>query len=173
MEVMDAIKIRRSVRAYEPEPVPDDVLERVLEAGRLSPSADNLQPWHFVIVKDAEKRAIMSEVKYAKFLRESPVVIVGCGDREDSPEWYPIDVSIAMENMVLAATAEGLGTCWVGSFDEERVRELLRMPDRYRIVSLLAVGYPREKLDSAASQIRSKNRKGPDKIFSYEQFGGK
>lgn len=173
MEVIDAIKLRRSVRAYTPDPIPDEILKQILEAGRMAPSANNQQPWHFIIVKDAQKRIIMSEEKYAKFLRESPVVIVGCGDREDSPDWYPIDVSIAMENMVLAATAEGLGTCWVGSFDEKRIRELLRIPERYKIISLLAVGYPRKKLDLSAAFVRSKSRKDPDKIFSYEQFGGK
>lgn len=173
MEVTDAIRARRSVRAYTPDPIPDQVLQKILEAGRQAPSANNQQPWHFIIVKDAEKRAVMSEARYAKFLRESPVVIVGCGDWRDSPEWYPIDVSIAMENMVLAATAEGLGTCWVGSFDEGRIRELLQIPERYKIVAMLALGYPRKKFDIAAAFIRSKNRKDPDEIFSYEQFGKK
>ncbi|MEM2904086.1 MAG: nitroreductase family protein, partial [Candidatus Bathyarchaeia archaeon] len=122
MEVFEAIQARRSVRAYEPEPIPMDVLSRVLEAARLAPSAENIQPWHFIVVTDAEKRRKLAEAPFAGFLKEAPIVIVGCGNQKASPKWFMIDVAIAMQNMVLAATAEGLGTCWVGSFKEDRVR---------------------------------------------------
>ena len=144
MEVLDAIKNRRSVRKYLPKPIPEDALGRVIEAGRIAPSANNRQPWHFVIVKDHDIRKALSGGKWAKFLQECPVVIVGCGDTKTSPEWYAVDVTIALQNMVIQATAEGLGTCWIGSFFEDKVKEAVGMPDDYAPVAMLAVGYPEE-----------------------------
>ena len=171
MDVFDAIKARSSVRAYDSTPVPDDSLARILESGRLAPSANNFQPWHFVVVKDDAKRAELSKERWAKFLKESPVVIVGCGDKKRSPDWYAVDTTIALQNMVLAATNEGLGTCWIGSFDEDKVRKLLSIPDDFSVVALLSLGYPRKKLDLAAMVVRSKNRKDLIEIVSREEFG--
>ena len=105
-----------------------DRIKLILEAGRLAPSAGNIQPWHFIVVRDVEKRKRLSKARWAKFLAEAPVVIVGCGDQRASPRWFHVGVAIAMQNMVLATTGEGLGTCWVGSFNEE-VRELLKIPE--------------------------------------------
>ncbi|MBS7659600.1 MAG: nitroreductase family protein [Candidatus Bathyarchaeia archaeon] len=174
MEVFEAIQARRSVRAYEPEPIPMDVLSRVLEAARLAPSAENIQPWHFIVVTDAEKRRKLAEAPFAGFLKEAPIVIVGCGNQKASPKWFMIDVAIAMQNMVLAATAEGLGTCWVGSFKEDRVKELLKIPEDYRVVALLAMGYPRKRLDLQGSIIHLiRRRKKLEEIVSYEEFGGR
>ncbi|MFY9605952.1 MAG: nitroreductase family protein, partial [Thermoplasmata archaeon] len=88
MDVFDAVMARKSVRAYDSRPVPAEVLKKVLEAGRLAPSASNRQPWFFLAVTDAEKRKTLTAGPYAKFLKESPVVIVGIGDPQTSPEWY-------------------------------------------------------------------------------------
>jgi nitroreductase len=173
MEVFDAIRTRRSVRGYSSTPVPKEKLDRVIESGRVAPSAMNLQPWHFIIVEDADKREKMSKAKYAKFLKESPVVIVGCGDRKASPKWFAIDTTIALQNMVLTATSEGLGTCWIGSFDEDLIRKLLKIPEHLAVVALLAVGYPRKKLDLAATIVRSGNRKPAEEIVSVEEYGAK
>jgi nitroreductase len=172
MDVFEAIHQRKSVRAYEQMPISVEVLSRILEAGRIAPSAGNRQPWHFIVVNDSEKRKELSKGTFAKFLTEAPTVIVGCGDSEASKRWYPVDVSIAMENMVLAATGEGLGTCWVGSFNEESVKKLLEIPDKYRIVSLLAIGYIRERFDAAQKilQLVSK-RKTLKEITSLDGFG--
>jgi nitroreductase len=170
MDVFDAIQARRSVRAYDPRPVPEEILDRILESGRLSPSAMNYQPWHFVVVTDPKKRAALSEGRYAKFLVESPVVIVGCADTKKSPKWSVVDVTIAMQQMVLAATAEGLGTCWIGSFSEDGVRTLLEVPGAYKVVAMLAMGYPREKLDLGAKLLRTRNRKELSEITSREKF---
>ena len=82
---------------------------------------------------------------FAKFLKQTPVVIAACGDEKTAPKWHAIDVAIAVENMVLAATGEGLGTCWIGSFDETQVRDLLKIPKNLRVIVLLAVGYPSDK----------------------------
>ncbi|MFH0815258.1 MAG: nitroreductase family protein [Methanobacteriota archaeon] len=170
MEVFDAIMTRKSVRAYGDEPVPDEVLERILESARISPSAANYQPWHFIVVRDKEKRAALAEGKWARFLKEAPVVIVGCGDRKKSPKWNAVDVSIAMQTMVLQATSEGLGTCWIGSFDEVAVKALLKIPENYGVVALLALGYPREKIDLTRALV-GKRRKALAEITSAEEFG--
>ncbi len=130
MDVFEAIQKRKSIRAYETTPVPEETVKKILEAARLAPSAVNFQPWHFIVVTGSEKRKDLSKGVFAKFLAETPVVIVACGDTKASPKWCSIDVAIAVENMVLAATAEGLGTCWVGSFDENQVKALLKIPEK-------------------------------------------
>jgi nitroreductase len=173
MDVFETVKARRSIRGYSPTPVPDEKLERILESGRLAPSAHNQQPWHFIVVKDGAKREEMSKARWAKFLKESPVVIVGCGDSKASPEWYVVDTTIALQNMVLTATSEGLGTCCIGSFDEEIVRGLLKIPDHLRVVAMLAVGYPRKKIDLTATLARGSSRKPTSEIVSHEEYGGK
>jgi len=112
LDVFEAIQKRKSVRSYKPTPVPVDVLWRVLEAARLAPSAGSVQPWHFIVVMDPDKRRkIARGCRFGRFLAESPVVIVACGNQKASPRWYAIDTCIAVENLVLAATGEGLGTC--------------------------------------------------------------
>ncbi|MEM3726188.1 MAG: nitroreductase family protein [Candidatus Bathyarchaeia archaeon] len=173
MEVFEAVQRRRSIRAYEPTPVPNEKLMKILEAGRLAPSASNVQPWHFVVVTDSEKRRRLAETGvFARFLAEAPIVIVGCGDERASPKWCVVDVAIALQNMVLTATGEGLGTCWVGSFDEAKVKELLKIPENFRVVALLAVGYPREKLDLAGKVLYFIRRRKPlKKIVSMDEYG--
>lgn len=173
MEVFEAIQKRKSIRAYESTPIPEDKIKRILEAARLAPSAANIQPWHFIVVTDPEvRRKLAKGGRYAGFLAEAPVVIVGCGDRKASPKWYIVDTAIAMQNMVLTATAEGLGTCWVGSFNEEQVKKLLNIPDRFKVIALLAVGYPREKFDLTGKVLHLiKRRKKLSEIASLEKFG--
>jgi nitroreductase len=148
MELYDAIRARRSVRAFEDRPVPRDVLDRLLEAARQAPSANNAMPWRFVVVTDPDaRRAIAESGTYGKFLSKTPVVIAGVGDATAAPKWYAVDTAIALEHIALAAVAEGLGSCWVGSFDEEMVGKLLGIPTGHRVVALLALGYPKEKID--------------------------
>ncbi|MBC7112520.1 MAG: nitroreductase family protein [Candidatus Methanomethyliales bacterium] len=172
MDAFEAIITRRSVRSYLPDPIPRMVLERILEAGRLAPSAMNLQPWHFIVVTDKEKRRTLSSGKFAKFLTEAPVVIVGCGNEYLSPKWYAIDTAIALENMVIAATNEGLGSCWIGSFDEVEVKELLKVPEGYRVVAMLAIGYPRKDVDLMGRFVKIvRAKKSLNEIVSAEEFG--
>jgi len=172
MDVFEAVQKRRSVRAYQSTPIPREKLEKILEAARLAPSASNIQPWHFIVVSDAEKREKLAKAPFAKFLKEAPTVIVGCGDQRASPKWFMVDVAIAMQNMVLTATSEGLGTCWVGSFDENEVREMLKIPENYRVVAILALGYPREKFDLQGKLLHLiRRRKSLKKIVSFEEFG--
>ncbi|MEW6592647.1 MAG: nitroreductase family protein [Candidatus Hadarchaeota archaeon] len=172
MDVFEAILKRRSVRTYVQKPVPKRKLEKVLEAARLAPSAVNYQPWRFIVVTDQSKKEKISEgQRWAGFLKDAPVVIVGCGDREASPKWHVIDVAIAMQNIVMAATAEGLGTCWIGSFDEKAVKRLLKIPAHMKVVALLTLGYPREKLDIKRQMIHLMHRrKELGQIVDYEEY---
>ena len=172
MDVFEAIQKRKSIRAYEKTPVPEETVKKILDAARLAPSALNCQPWHFIVVAGSEKRKDLSKGVFAKFLAETPVVIVACGDTKASPKWCSIDVAIAIENMVLAATAEGLGTCWVGSFDENQVKAVLKIPEKFKVVALLAVGYASGK-EGIASKIIGlvRKRKTLDEIASFEEYG--
>jgi nitroreductase len=171
MDVFEAIQNRRSIRAYQETPVPREKLEKILEAARLAPSARNTEPWHFIAVTDKEKRKILSKGTYAKFCSEAPLVIVACGDKKASPDWYAIDVALAVENMILTATSEGLSTCCVGSFDEKEVRETVKAPDNFEVLLLLAVGYSREKLDLSGKLLHlMRSKKTLSEVASEETF---
>jgi len=171
MDVYEAVQKRKSVRAYESTPIPKEVMERVMEAARVSPSASNRQPWHFIIVTDPEKRRALSKGLYAKFVHEAPTVIVACGDEKASPNWYAVDTAIAIQSMVLVATGEGLGTCWIGSFDEADVRKLLDIPDHLHIIALLPIGYPKDRLNLVSAINALKGRKSLKEIASKEKYG--
>ncbi len=152
MEFFDVIDIRRSVRAFADDPIPEEALERILAAASRGPSASNRQPWHLIVVSDRRTReAIAAGATYGKFLTQSPVVVVGLGDPNTAPKWYAVDTAIALEHVVLAATAEGLGSCWIGSLDEAKVKELLGIPEALRVVAMIALGYPRKALDLAGA----------------------
>ncbi len=141
----DLVLTRRSIRDYETKPVSRDVLERILEAGRVAPSAKNRQPWHFIIVRDKQVRTQFSKWRYSSFFTESPVIIVGCADVSNPTvsKWSSIDVAIALQNMVIAAHALGLGTCWIGCFEEPEASQTLEIPQNYKIVAMLSLGYPK------------------------------
>lgn len=172
MDVFAVIQKRKSTRSYQDTPVPKDKLEKILEAARLAPSARNTEPGHFIAVTDGEKRKILSKGTYAKFCAEAPLVIVACGDKKASPDWYAIDVALAVENMVLTAESEGLSTCCVGSFDEKEVRETVKAPNNFEVLLLLAVGYTREKLDLTRKLVRlARPRKVLSEVASEEEFG--
>jgi nitroreductase len=171
MEVFEAVQKRRSVRAYDSKPIPEDVMGRVLESARISPSAANRQPWHFILVTDPEKKKALSKGAFAKFIQEAPTIIVACGDEKASGKWCIVDTAIATQTMVLTATAEGLGTCWIGSFDEVDVKKQLGIPENLRVVALLPIGYPREKLDLVKAINSIKGRKSINEIVSREKYG--
>ncbi len=170
MNVMEAIKSRYSVRKYKDKPVEDDKLYRVLEAGRLAPSANNRQEWIYIVVRDKEKRQkLVPAARNQKFVGEAPVVIAACSEDDGyvmrcGQQSYPIDVAISIDHMTLAAVGEGLGTCWIGAFYEDQVREILNIPERIRIVELLTLGYPDDS-------IGTKKRKTIEEIVMYEEWG--
>jgi nitroreductase len=172
MDVFEAIQERHSIRAYQDKPVEKEKLEKILEAGRLAPSARNTEPWHFIVVTEAKKRKALSEGLYAKFVVQAPVVIVVCGDKKASPDWYAIDAALAVENMVLTAISMGLGTCCVGSFNGKEVASLLKVTSRFEVLLLLTIGYPREKLDLSSKLLRLvRTRKILSEVASTEEFG--
>ena len=150
MEIMQAIRSRRSIRNYQDRPIEQEKLARVLEAGRLAPSARNLQDWRFIVVNDKEKRQKLSDAARGQvFVAQAPVVIAACGTQTEyimtcGQYCYPIDVAIAIDHMSLMATAEGLGTCWIGAFYEDKVKEILGIPEKIRVVVMLTLGYPAE-----------------------------
>ena len=145
MDVMTAIRTRRSIRKYKSRSVEKEKIRKILEAGRLSPSAKNRQPWHFIAVTDSQIKKELSKWLFTRHIKNSPVTIVGCAktgilDRK----WSIIGTSIALQNMVIAAWALGIGSCWIGGFKEDRVKQLLRIPGKQKIVALVTFGYPAE-----------------------------
>lgn len=169
MEVFEAIKIRRSVRSYKAEAVPEGKLKKVLEAARLAPSAHNEQEWKFVVVRDAQKRKELAEAALNQnFIAEAPVVIIAVALDPDhiissGVPAFAVDLAIAVDHMTLKATEEGLGTCWIGAFSQEKVKKVLEIPERYKVVVLLPLGFP-------ADTPEPKSRKNIEEIVCYENF---
>jgi nitroreductase len=155
MDVLEAIKGRRSVRAFDGERnVSEETVETLIDAGRWAPSAGNIQPWEFVVVREPEIKKRLSDAAYNQsFIEEAPVVIVVCASENRSSERYGHrgktlyciqDTAAAIQNIHLTAFSLGLGTCWVGAFKEEEASEILRIPRGIRPVALIPVGYPSE-----------------------------
>lgn len=170
MDVFEAVKTRRSIRKYADKPVEKDKLLKILEAARLSPSASNNQPWHFVVISD---KAIVESLLPAytrEWFVKAPVVIVACSypdeawSRMDGESYWKVDSAIAVENMVLVAHEAGLGTCWVAAFDESKVKDALGIPKEVRIIAMLPLGYPAEQKGEVT------DRKALDEIIHYEQW---
>ncbi|MCJ7760026.1 nitroreductase family protein [Candidatus Bathyarchaeota archaeon] len=148
MNVLDAVRTRKSIRRYIDRPVEESKLNAVLEAGRLAPSASNRQEWRFVVVRESGTRKRLAEAAGGQtFVAEAPVVIAACAKTDGrvmrcGQLSYPIDVAIALDHMTLAAVELGLGTCWIGLFEEKKVKEILGIPEDIRVVELMPLGYP-------------------------------
>ena len=171
MDIFEAIKKRRSIRKYKDKEVEEEKILKILESARLAPSAKNLQEWRFIVVRDKEKRKKLSEAaRNQKFVEEAPVVIVCCAETDEyrmtcGQLSYPIDVAIAVEHMVLTAVEEGLGTCWIGAFYEDKVKEILNIPEEIKVVELLTLGYPDE-------EPPSRSRLSLEDIVKWENWDG-
>ncbi|MBW4829291.1 MAG: nitroreductase family protein [Clostridiaceae bacterium] len=169
MDVLSAIKGRRSIRKYSSKPVEEEKLLKVLEAARLSPSAKNLQEWRFIVVKDSKLREkLTNEAIKQPFVGEAPIILVCCGTEASGvmkcgQPRYTVDLSIATAYMILEAYEQGLGTCWLGSFDETKVKDILDIPEDVRVVSITPLGYPSE----SPSQ---RPRKELNEIVSYDKY---
>jgi len=162
--LVDIILSRRSIRRYQKKEIPKDTLDKILEAGRQAPSAMNRQPWHFIVVTNNEIKKELSKWLFTKHIKDSPVTIVGCAktgflDRK----WSIIGTSIALQNMVIAAWALGIGSCWIGGFKEDKVKQLLKIPDKWKIVALVTLGYPDET-------PHVKRKKPIEKVVSLNKF---
>jgi len=174
MDVYEAIRTRTSVRGYRSSPVEEEKLKRILDAARLAPSGKNGQPWTFIVIKDVETRArLVDACRGQAFVGEAPVVIAVCGEEDLAYQkmggyWnsLPVDVGISLEHLMLAAAAEGLGTCWIGAFKEGEVREILEVPEGIKIVALTPVGYPKE-------ERVTRPRKPLEEIIMYERWRGR
>ena len=168
MNLMQTIRARRSIRDFLERQVEEEKLLAVLEAGRLAPSARNMQDWRFIVVRDAATRQKLAEAaRDQQFVGKAPVVIAACGTSDlvmtcGQPA-YAIDVAIAVDHMTLAAASLDLGTCWIGAFYEEKVKEILGVPPGIRIVALLPLGYPAEKPGPRA-------RKSLDDVLAWEHW---
>jgi len=146
MDIFETITARRSIRKYKAEPIAETQLGKILEAARLAPSAGNKQPWRFVVVQDKNRKAQLAKVaEDQSFLKDAAAIVVAAADPQVSAKWHERDTMIALEHMVLAATALGYGTCWIGAFDADEVKRLLKIPDRMTIIALLPIGVPDEK----------------------------
>lgn len=169
MDVMSAIRTRRSIRAYKDKPIEDEKLSAVLEAGRLAPSARNQQEWKYVVVKDKSLREKLADAAYGQqFVGQAPVVIVACATQTKhvmpcGELSYPIDLAISVDHMTLEAVEQGLGTCWIGAFKQDEVKKLLGIPDGVRVVVLLPIGYP----DESPSP---RPRKSLEEIIAYNSW---
>ena len=170
MDVYTAISTRKSVRGYRDKDVPEEVMTRLLEAARLAPSASNRQEWRFVMVRDPETRKrLVDAADGQRFVGQAPVVLACCAETDGyemscGHQCYPIDVTIAVDHITLCAAAEGLGTCWIGAFDEGQVREILSIPAQIRVVALLPVGYPQDPAPVAKKRLSLKE------IVKYERW---
>jgi nitroreductase len=165
MSLLDLILSRRSIRRYENKDIPEEVLQQILETGRQAPSAANRQPIHFVIVTDRDILQNLCNNLINRFVKYAPVAIVGCADIKSllTGKWAVVDATIAMENMVIAAWTLGIGSCWIGACNEEKVKELLKIPDKWKFVALLTFGYP-------AEQPKPRKKKPFKKMFSFNSF---
>jgi nitroreductase len=160
--VLEIIKDRFSVRSYLDKPIEEEKLNLILEAARLAPSASNSQPWHFYVVKDQEKRQALSQkmplglhVVINSFIAEAPMVIVATAGPIPilnkiaafiiNKKWYFLDLGIALEHMVLTAWELGIGSCWIGWFDEKKIKKLLSIPPDQEVIAMLTLGYPKEE----------------------------
>ena len=165
MSPIDFVLSRRSIRRYEKKDIPSDILEKIIEAGRQAPSAANRQPRRFVILTDYEIKKELSKGLFNRFVKNSPVVIVGCANPKDllTGKWASIDTAISLQNMVVAAWTLGIGSCWIGDFKEEKVKQLLNIPANWKVVALVTFGYPAEK-------HKQRKKKFTKELFSYNKF---
>jgi nitroreductase len=170
MNVIDAIKTRKSVREYAETPIEEETLRAVLDAGRLAPSASNRQEWRFIVVRDeATRKQLAAAANGQTFVGEAPAIIVACAESTDhimpcGQPSYPIDVAITLDHIALAAVELGLGTCWIGAFDENQVKRILNVPRGVRVVELMPIGYPRD------SSMKAKTRLALDAIVKHERW---
>lgn len=170
MDVIEAIKTRKSVRSYLDKAVEDEKLFHILGAARLAPSAFNRQRWRFVIVRDRRTREKLSKVaKIPTFVKKSPIIIVACAKTDSCMMRYgqpcfPIDVAIALDHITLAAVEYGLGSCWINAFDENKVKEILGIPDEIRVIALMPLGYPSDP------SVVEKERLPLDEIVKYDNW---
>jgi nitroreductase len=169
VEFAELVRQRYSVRAYKPDPSPETVLARVLEAGRLAPTAANRQPFRILVLSTAGRAEELAKMYHRPWFSQAPLVLGVCSVaaeawvRRDGKSYADVDAAIVMDHLVLAATSEGLGTCWVGAFDPAAVREALGLPAGVEPVAFTPLGYP-------ADQPAQKKRKSMEELLRRERW---
>lgn len=169
MEFSELIRKRYSVRAYKPDAVEEDKLQQILEAVRLAPTASNRQPFQLIIIHTAGREAELRRIYNRDWFVQAPLVICACGIpaqnwvRSDGKNYNDVDVAIAMDHLILAATDVGLGTCWVAEFDPAAAREVLGLPDGVEPIAFTPLGYP-------ADHSQPKVRKALSDLVRYESW---
>jgi nitroreductase len=169
MEFAELIKKRYSVRAYKADAVEEDTLQQVLEAARLAPTAANRQPFRIIVIHTAGREAELRNIYHREWFAQAPLLLCICGvpaqawRRSDGKNYTDVDVSIAMDHLVLAATDLGLGTCWVAAFNPAAARQVLCLPDGVEPIAFTPLGYP-------ADQPRPKERKTLSELVRYEKW---
>ena len=154
MDLLEIIKNRRSIRVFKKQDVPQDIIEKLLEAARWAPSAGNVQPWAFVVASSQKMKQSLSMAAFGqKDLEEASVVFVVCADEKLAEQSYGVrgkslyclqDTAAAIQNILLTAYSLGLGSCWIGAFKEDEIRQAIKAPKEMRPVALIPVGYPNE-----------------------------
>ena len=173
MDIFQVFRDRRSIRKYRDTPVEQEKIDQVLDAARLAPSWKNLQCWRFLVLTRPEQReklldAFLDDNPGKKAIAMAPVVIVACGNPAESDaangiDYFVADVAIAFEHLCLAAHAVGLGTCWMGLYDEARVKAALAIPAAVRVVGITPLGYPDQ-------EPRPRPRKTLSKISFFDEW---
>jgi len=168
MTVFEAIRKRYSCRAYQDRPLEKEKLNQLLESARLAPSAKNTQDWRFVVITNKEiKRKVAQTTNRPEIFEKAGAIIAACSNSNEvmrcGQAIGPIDVAIALEHIALQATELGLGTCWIGSFETEKVRSILGIPTDINIIELMTVGYPADK-------PKTPNREPIEKIVCYDKW---
>jgi len=162
MDVDSAIRGRRSIRKYKKKAIPDSLLKDVLESARIAPSAANRQPWEMIIVRDAKKRADLVPIcKNQQFIADCSAFIVALEDPEQ--KWSKVDIAIALDELSLSAYEKGLGTCWIGAFDREKLAEALEVPKGKSVAICMTLGYPDETPEP-------RTRKPFEEVFHWDKY---
>lgn len=167
MEVLEAIRGRRSIRRFKPEEVSDKLIGEILDAARWAPSSKNGQPWEFIVIKSKETKLKLAKLApYGGFIAEAPVAIAVVTDPRKSPRFHLEDGSCAVQNMILAAWSLGLGTCWIGTMDREEAKQTLGIPKHLHLLTVIPIGYP-------AEEPPPPSRRKLNEIVHYERYGEK
>jgi nitroreductase len=166
---IELVKKRFSVRQYKSEPVDKEIILKILEAGRLAPSACNNQPWIFIVITKPEIKNELFCVYPKKWFIEAPVIVAACCDyslawhRSDGKCFGDIDVAISLDHITLMAAEFGIGTCWIGNFNAKKAKEVLRLPDNIEVIAFTPLGYPE-------SSLNEKKRKPINQIVFWENY---
>lgn len=165
MDTFQCIRTRRTTRTFLPKEVPEQTIRHILEAGRLAPSARNLQPWNFVVIQD---KGVLQQLgalcTTGRFIEQASCAVAVVTDPTNN--WHEIDGARAVQSMELAGWNEGVGTCWIGSLNRDRIKELLGIPQPLHLLTILPFGYPVQ-----ADAPRRRTKKHPEEVYHWGRFG--